>query len=95
MLVSIDGKWKFPVEYELTNSFTGDDLVPVVFEILKATVKAGIRIRGVVFDWLSSNLSFAAAADAPLDIEKELVTYFIYPSNDEIKVYIIPDTVHM
>ena len=56
MLVSLDVKWKHPVRYELTASFKGADLQPVLIEVMVKTHEVGIVIRGLVFDGLGSNL---------------------------------------
>ena len=37
-LVSLDGKWRYPIRYELTASFKGEDLLPVVMEVLEKNI---------------------------------------------------------
>ncbi len=93
MLVSLDGKWRYPVRYELTTSFKGEELVPLVNEILATTFDSKILVRGLVFDGLGSNLTFSNAAGANLDFDN-LVNFIKHPCTD-MKVYVIPDPVHM
>ena len=94
-LVSLDGKWRYPIRYELTTSFKGEDLLPVVMETLEKTFREyHIIIRGIVFDGLSSNLTFATKAGTDLTDLGNLKTYFIHPCTST-NVYIILDAVHM
>ena len=34
-LVSLDGKWRYPIRYELTASFKGEDLLRLLWKFLK------------------------------------------------------------
>jgi len=94
MLVSLDGKWKYPVRYELTTTFKGEDLKPVLTEVLIKTYAAGIRIRGVVFDGLGSNFTFAEVAGAELKDLSSLINFIRHPCSGS-KVYVIPYPVLM
>lgn len=58
-LVGLDGTWRFPVAYFFTDSFTGVELDCIVKLVLRKTSESGLKIRGMVFDGLGANVTFA------------------------------------
>ena len=93
-LVGLNGRrWRFPVSYVLTDHFKGDDLIPVLNNVLTATHEAGIDVRGIVFDGLSANKTYAESCGASFDV-KNLMHYFFHPVTGKY-VYIFWDAVHM
>jgi len=69
-------------------------LKPILTDVLIKTYEAGIRIRGVVFDGLGSNFTFAEVAGAELKDLNRLINFIRHPCSGA-KVYVIPDPVHM
>jgi len=93
-LVGLNGRrWRFPVSYHLTDHFKGDDLIPILNNVLTVTHEAGIDVRGIVFDGLSANKTYAEACGASFDV-KNLMHYYFHPVAG-IYVYIFLDAVHM
>lgn len=58
-LVSLDGKWRFPVGYWLTNHLVGIDAGNLVNETLNLTFEHDIHVRAVVFDGYKANITMA------------------------------------
>lgn len=58
-LVSLDGKWRFPVGYWLTNHLIGFDAGNLVNETLSLTFEHDIHVRAVVFDGYKANITMA------------------------------------
>ena len=63
-------------------------------EVLEKTFRDLILIRGIVFDGLGSNITFASKAGAELNDLDNLKTFFSHPCTNT-NVYIIFDAVHM
>jgi DNA transposase THAP9 len=67
-LVGIQTKWRFPVAYYLTEHFKGEDMYPILMELLRATFKHSIYVRALVFDGLPANVSMVSLCGAVIDL---------------------------
>lgn len=95
MLVSLCGKFKWPIAYFLIHSLTANILAELVKDALVLSHKFGVKIWSVTCHGTYTNLLAMKYLGCDIFCERyvDLRTYFFHPSTNE-KVFFTPDACH-
>src|SRR5688572_11244909 len=80
MLVAVNGHWKLPVGYFLTDGLDAKEKANIITECLIKIYATGVRVVSLTFDDASSNLSVVKIFGADLSNVHNLKTWFPHPS---------------
>ena len=94
MLVAVNGHWKLPVGYFLTDGLDAKEKANIITECLIKVYTTGIRVVSLTFDGASSNLSMLKILGADLSNVHNLKTWFPHPSSNQ-PVFVLLDACHM
>lgn len=91
LVAGVSEKFKIPVAYFLISGLKSAEKAALLQEVILLVSKTGVKIVGLTFDGLASNLATARALGADFKNEK---TYIANPHSDD-KIYLYPDACHM
>lgn len=86
MVTGINEKFKIPVAYFLTSGLKSPEKAALTQEVILRVTKAGIKVVGLTFDGLNSNLAMTRIMGA--SIRKQTETILFEPRNNSILVFI-------
>jgi len=92
MVVCVNGRWKLPVGYFLTNSLTGAQKADIIKKCIKLVEDTGIVITSLTFDGAPSNVSMCNLLGCDTNVYN-LKTHFNSPGGN--KINILYDPCHM
>lgn len=96
MLKGLNRHFEFPLMYHFIDKLTSYQRVELLKDIIVKVSSCGIRISNLTFDGLGSNFKMCNILGADLNMDSEnFQHYFIDPTNDENRIYILPDPCHM
>lgn len=95
MLVSINGKWKWPIGYFLQTKSSANIQAELMRTAINLSIKYGLRVLSVTCDGTFSNFSSLSYLGCTIrgNID-DLVPYFLHGDKNQ-KIYFIPDACHM
>lgn len=91
MVTGINESFKIPVAYFLVSGLNAAEKAALTQEVILRVTKAGIKVVGLTFDGLNSNLAMVKAMGASIKKNKP---YIVNPHSDD-KIYLYPDACHM
>lgn len=95
MLVSINGKWKWPIGYFLQTKSSANIQAELIKTAINLSIKHGLRVLSVICDGTFSNFStFSYLGYTIRGNINDLVPYFLH-GDKKHKIYFIPDACHM
>lgn len=95
MASSINGNYRIPLGYILTNGLKSELVASVILQTLQIMKKTSSIVAAVTFDGLRSNISAVQSLGANLDVESEDFSPTFKDSNTDRKVAVILDACHM
>lgn len=96
MVVGLQGHWKAPIAYYLTNSLSPNTQKVLIVHALEELHERGIRVVCVTMDGHASNISMCTQLGCQLKANSlvPLKTFFAHPVTGE-KVFVMMDACHM
>lgn len=96
MVVGLQGHWKAPIAYYLTNSLSPDTQKALIVHALEELHERGIRVLCVTMDGHATNISMCNLLGCQLKANplEPLKTFFPHPVTGE-KVFVMMDACHM
>lgn len=91
MVTGINEKFKIPVAYFLLSGLKSPEKAALTQEVILRVTKAGIKVVGLTFDGLNSNIAMAKVMGASIQKDKP---YIVNPHSND-KIYLYPDACHM
>lgn len=91
MVTGINENFKIAVAYFLICGLNAAEKAALAQEVILRVTKAGIKVVGLTFDGLKSNLAMAKTMGASIVKNKP---YILNPHSDD-KIYLYPDACHM
>lgn len=91
MVTGVNENFKIPVAYFLITGLKANEKAALTKEVILLTSKTGVKVVGMTFDGLASNLAMARNMGAAIKKNKPYITN---PHSDD-KIYIFPDACHM
>lgn len=90
LVTGINVKFKIPVAYFLTAGVKANEKAALLREVILLVGKSGVKVTGLVYDGLVTNVATARALGANF---KENRPYFNNPHSDDI-IFLFPDACH-
>jgi len=95
MLCGISSKWKQTIGYEFTaNSFCSQQIVQTIIAIIKKANDIQLKIKVIISD-MGQNRSWWKNMNIVVNKYSKMNNYIPHPCNNEEKVFIMPDSVHV
>lgn len=96
MVVGIQGHWKAPIAYYLTNTPSPDTMKVLVVHALEVLHARGLRVVCMTMDGHPSNISMCNQLGCELkgNPHEPLKTFFPHPATGE-RVFVMMDACHM
>lgn len=91
LVTGVNEKIKIPVAYFLIAGLKSNEKAALVQEVILRVSKSGVKVLGLTFDGLASNLATAKILGADFQNQKPFI---VNPHSDE-KIYLFPDACHM
>jgi len=92
MIVSYNGKWKWPIAYFFKNSMTSVMLAELINTALILTAEVGIKIRSLTFDGRHTNWTALKILECNIFVNN--IEDFKHPTLC-YNVHAVPDPCHM
>lgn len=89
MLVCINGRWKIPLGYFLTNSLNGQQKSVIIKQAMHLIKDCGVKLVSITFDGAPSNITMAKSLGCNFDINN-LITEFLRSDVDVTEVFLDP-----
>lgn len=94
MVVSHNSSWKLPVGYFFIKSLTGAEKANIIKEALIRLYEINVEVTSVTCD--GPNAHFAMFKQLGCDFTpNKMKTYFLHPSDKDIKIFAVFDACHM
>ncbi len=96
MVVGLQGHWKAPISYYLTNTLSPDTQKVLILHALEELHERGIRVLCITMDGHASNISMCTQLGCQLKANphEPLKTFFSHPVTGE-NVFVMMDACHM
>lgn len=94
MVVNINGSWKVPCAYFLTNGMTGEEHANLVKICIHRLSDVGIKVVSLTFDGPSCHFTMLSEPGASL-VPSNLDPSFPHPSNNQGQIHAFLDVCHM
>lgn len=91
MVTGINEKFKIPVAYFLTSGLKSPEKAALTQEVILRVTKAGVKVVGLTFDGLNSNIAMTRVMGASI---KKGKPFIVNPHSND-KIYLYPDACHM
>lgn len=91
IVAGVSEEFKIPVAYFLISGLKSAEKAALLQQVVLLVSKTGVKVVGLTFDGLASNLATARALGADFKNEK---TFIVNPHSDD-KIYLYPDACHM
>lgn len=91
MITGVNKKFKIPVAYFLSGGIKADEKAALIQEMILRVSKTGVKIVGMTFDGLNTNLTTCRKLGADFDNDRA----FIMNPHSDSKIFIYLDASHM
>lgn len=94
MVNGVNMQFNIPVAYHFINSLQAHEKAALILFVLTALAKIGLKVIGLTFDGLITNIKTCHLLGASLNVGKNFRPHIVDPVNSH-KIYIIFDAPHM